>query len=157
MEFNQPTSAPMNKETEAQIVALRVQISDREAEINRLDGIINSNKYTIQQLSNQKADLEDFVKNAAKTSDLLTKEVEGLNVSLGEVKTELESARNELTKTKIDINNRLVDIKAKEKVMEESIEDLQKQKEEANLKRAELDIEKKELDSKIEQLKSIIK
>ena len=61
MEFTQPNNPPTDQETQNHINALMVQISDKEAQIVRLSGIITSNQYTIQQLANQKAELENQV------------------------------------------------------------------------------------------------
>lgn len=113
MNFTQPQGIPTNEQIEAQLTALRVQIGDKQAEIVRQESVINSNRYTIQQLANEKAELEMKVDNLKGEASKLIQEVTDLKIEKAGIKTDIQIATESLKKDveifnmkQADLNNR---------------------------------------------------
>ena len=96
MNFEQPQGVPTKAEIDATIDALRVQISDKQAEIVRQQTIIDSNRYTTQQLSNEKADLTDQVEKLKTVKTNLEKDIDGLAKQKETTQAQVDEARKEV-------------------------------------------------------------
>lgn len=118
MEFNQPTALPTDAETQNHINALNAQIADKEATIVRHNGVVTSLQYTIQQLSNEKADLELKIPALKDDREKLNKDLNTILIQIAEAtqgltKIESESIvkKAELDKREKDVENKIAALK----------------------------------------------
>lgn len=155
-QFNQPQGIASDPEIEATLNAMRVQISDKQAELSRQDGIITSNRYTIQQLANEKAEAQSKIKVFTDKAESLEKEVKLLDFN----KNKLLSDITELTQSLDSLNKEIDSKNAKIKKEEEAINELKnlaiEARDEIERQAKELDAKDKRLNSKIAALKEII-
>jgi chromosome segregation ATPase len=156
MEFNQPTTLPIDKETQAHINALNVQIADKEAQIVRLGAIITSNQYTIQQLANEKAELEEKIpvlrEEIAKKQDE-SKSLDGL---INEKVKVLDELTEEYVEKTAALKEREEDVEEKEKQIAKEIEKVSDDRMKVITDRVEIASLKEEVEKKIAALKQII-
>ena len=156
MEYSAPQTVPTDAEIEATLTALRIQITDKQAEISRQEGILTSNRYTIQQIANEKAEKSAQV-------DALTKKIADLEPVVVELETLKAKTEEDIAKQKAsissqeeEINNRVITLTAEEKIFISKLNDLEFAKEEVVKERARVDEKEKELDAIKEQLQAII-
>lgn len=119
MDFNQPTNPPTDQETQNHINALMVQISDKEAQIVRLNAVITSNQYTIQQLANQKAELEGQVKELADKKEVLDLAIAGINIDIDTAKTNLDEVTSKSREMQNSCDLRLIEVANEELAVSE--------------------------------------
>ena len=156
MQFTQPNAIQTDADTEAHITALRVQIADKEVEINNLDSIIRSNKYAIEQLTGEKLELE------SKTNVLRNNKKE-LDKNILDLVSEHETALKNLDSIKVEITNSKSDLEMRKSIIEKMEEKLQLDIDTLVLERAKFEKDRAiyeeaqtKLVDKIEQLKKII-
>jgi chromosome segregation ATPase len=156
MEYSAPQTVPTDAEIEATLTALRIQITDKQAEISRQEGILTSNRYTIQQIANEKAEKSAQV-------DALTKKIADLEPVVVELETlkanideDIAKAKTNIASQEEEINNRVITLTAEEKIFISKLNDLEFAKEEVVKERARVDEKEKELDAIKEQLQAII-
>lgn len=155
-QFNQPTALPTDAETQNHINALNAQIADKEATIVRHNGVITSLQYTIQQLSNEKAELETKI-------PLLKDEAEKLGSEIAELESKLDDQTKVLEQIKEESIYRKEELDKKEKEIEKAEKELAKEKEVVSndrmkviTDRVEIETKKEEVEKKIAALKQII-
>jgi chromosome segregation ATPase len=156
MEFTQPTTIATDSETEAHITALRVQIADKEVEINNLDSVIRSNKYAIEQLTKEKLELEGKLPELRTQKNTLEKEILQVVSQHEKALKNLDDVTVQATNLKSDFETRKAIIERMEEKLSNDIEALLKEKEEFKKEKALIEDREEALAEKIVKLKAII-
>lgn len=156
MEFQQPQTVPTDKEIEATLNALRIQISDKQAEIVRQEKIINSNRYTIQQTANEKAELLNQKEDLENKIFLLKPQLEELELSKNKLKDEAVIIKSEIEEQKNEINNKWAELDIQIKKTQEFKEEVNKDKEKLEIEKKEINQKEIDIANKIQALKVII-
>lgn len=156
MDFQQPQTTATDKEIEATLNALRLQISDKQAEIVRQEMIINSNRYTIQQTANEKAESLKQKEDIASNITILNSELEKLESDKTKLKNEIEVTISEINKQKNEINQKIAEFNIQDKKTQELKDEVIKEKEQIEKEKKELVERENELEKKIKLLKGII-
>ena len=156
MEYTQPQGVPTDAEIEATLTALRVQITDKQAEIVRQEAVIRSNIYTIQQLANEKAEKSAQVEALINKIAKLEPEVSELEVLKARTDSDISQAKTNIASQIEELNNRAIQISAEEKIFISKLNDLESAKEEVVKDRARVEEKEKELDALKEKLQTII-
>lgn len=156
MEFNQPTTVATDPQIEAHLNALRVQIADKEAFITRLDDIITSNQYAIQQLSNEKAELVSQIPDLKSIYAQLDADVKNIASEIQEAKETLKQVESKARYIQTECDLRQVEVTNGEIAVSEDKIAVQATRDELNAKIAETETVKQEYTDKVAKLKEII-
>lgn len=159
MDFSQPSDGIVTKKTEAEnekLNQIRNNVSILEAELKRLRGLIEAEKYAVEQLVLQKKELEDSIPKLSTQYAAIAEDIAGCTSSLEALKEQKLEAEREVAESKVIASENkllytdLLDNLAREQVIQDE--------ERAILnERAERIAENEAvLQAKITQLKSII-
>lgn len=156
MELVQPQSSPTKKQIEDQNKALLLRVSDNEALIGRQTVIVNSNKYEIEQLSNQKAELESFVKKAEEAKKSIENDITVLQSEKDSLKSKNEETNLHIEERKLFVENQATETRKREDASTQRETALEAKEIKLNGQIAENTALKTDLDSKLKKLREIV-
>lgn len=156
MNLTQPQAIPTDEEVQKHIDMLQVQISDKEAEIVRQGTIITSNKYTIQQLANEKAELESKLVDRRDELNLLLDETRTAEARLEAAKTAAESILKSSKAMNDEVTAKVDKVLTEEKNITQQRGELASERGQLEIDRAKLNSDRAILDEKLAKLKSTL-
>ena len=154
----QPQSDPtIPANLKKQIDAVKDSITIGDAEIKRLGGLINSQKYEISQFNNKEKELIKNIKDLETRSQDAVELLRGLNVDIKKetkIKNNLEKNNKD---NKIEQDKALVDISAREDVIKNKEKELSEREEKLHQSEVDLAIAETRFDEKKTRLETAIK
>lgn len=138
------------------VLALRQQIADKEAEIQRLNKEIISLSYTVDQLTLQKQELDGFVNDGEFKKIKLKEELKELAETEATLRESVKQSEDFLKAHRIEIENNAKTIAEAQSGLKASEQAHSLKVKEVLDKEAELEIKEKALNEKISKLKEII-
>jgi chromosome segregation ATPase len=158
MEYSTPNEdlITMSPAVQNKIIAIREQINDKEQELVRLNTEIVSKEYTIQQLSNRMAELNDLVPKLEAKKKEIDKSILVLVSEQQKAMNNLDEVKIQTTNLSTELETRKSIVEKMEEKMQDDINSLAKEKEQYAIDKKKIEDREEVLAEKIIKLKSII-
>lgn len=159
MDFSQPSNDIVTKKTEAEnekLNQIRNNVSILEAELKRLRGLIESEKYAVEQLVLQKKELEETIPKLKVEYDSIGEDIASCTSSLEDLKEQKLEIEKEVAKSKKKLDDNSTRYVEQLDKIAEQLAMQEQERAILNEKAKRIAEEEALLQVKITQLKSII-